>query len=40
MAAGGAIERPLEPLLPGFVSTSAVMQRVVEQIPTDARGMT
>ncbi len=29
---GGAIERPLEPLLPGFVCTSAVMQRVVEQI--------
>ena len=28
----GAIERPLEPLLPGFVCTSAAMQRVVEQI--------
>ena len=31
-AASGAIERPLEPLLPGFVCTSAAMQRVAEQI--------
>src|SRR4051812_46663402 len=29
---GGALERPLEPLLPGFVCTSAAMQRLVEQI--------
>jgi DNA-binding NtrC family response regulator/tetratricopeptide (TPR) repeat protein len=29
---GGAIERPLEPLLPGFVCASAAMQRVAEQI--------
>ena len=31
-SAAGATERPLEPLLPGFVYTSAVMQRVAEQI--------
>ena len=31
-AASGAIERPLEPLLPGFVCASAAMKRVVEQI--------
>ncbi len=31
-ASGGAIERPLEPLLPGFVCASAAMQRVAEQI--------
>ena len=31
-SAAGATERPLEPLLPGFVCTSAVMQRVAEQI--------
>ncbi len=30
--AGGALERPLEPLLPGFVCASAAMQRVAEQI--------
>jgi DNA-binding NtrC family response regulator len=29
----GAFERPLEPLLPGFVCASAAMQRVAEQIP-------
>ena len=29
---GGVLERPLEPLLPGFVCASAAMQRVVEQI--------
>jgi hydrogenase-4 transcriptional activator len=28
----GALERPLEPLLPGFVCASAAMQRVAEQI--------
>jgi hypothetical protein len=28
----GAFERPLEPLLPGFVCASAAMQRVAEQI--------
>jgi hydrogenase-4 transcriptional activator len=28
----GAIERPLEPLLPGFVCASAAMQRVADQI--------
>ena len=31
-AVGGGIERPLEPLLPGFVCASAAMQRVAEQI--------
>src|SRR6185437_13977522 len=31
-ASGGAIERQLEPLLPGFVCASAAMQRVAEQI--------
>jgi hydrogenase-4 transcriptional activator len=31
-AVGGALERPLEPLLPGFVCGSAAMHRVVEQI--------
>ncbi len=31
-AVGGMAERPLEPLLPGFVCASAAMQRVVEQI--------
>ena len=31
-AVGGLPERPLEPLLPGFVCASAAMQRVVEQI--------
>ena len=31
-AVGGVPERPLEPLLPGFVCASAAMQRVVEQI--------
>ncbi|HEY7922588.1 MAG TPA: sigma-54 dependent transcriptional regulator, partial [Vicinamibacteria bacterium] len=31
-AAGGVPERPLEPLLPGFVCASAAMQRVAEQI--------
>ncbi len=31
-AIGGALERPLEPLLPGFVCASAAMQRVAEQI--------
>jgi DNA-binding NtrC family response regulator/tetratricopeptide (TPR) repeat protein len=31
-AVGGLAERPLEPLLPGFVCASAAMQRVVEQI--------
>jgi DNA-binding NtrC family response regulator len=31
-AVGGVIERPLEPLLPGFVCASAAMQRVAEQI--------
>ncbi len=30
--AGGLLERPLEPLLPGFVCASAAMQRVAEQI--------
>jgi transcriptional regulator with GAF, ATPase, and Fis domain len=30
--AAGALERPLEPLLPGFVCASAAMQRVAEQI--------
>ncbi|MCA1649556.1 MAG: sigma 54-interacting transcriptional regulator [Acidobacteria bacterium] len=30
--AGGALERPLEPLLPGFVCASAAMQRVADQI--------
>ena len=30
--AAGAIERPLEPLLPGFVCASAAMQRVADQI--------
>jgi DNA-binding NtrC family response regulator len=30
--ASGAIERPLEPLLPGFVCSSAAMQRVADQI--------
>jgi len=30
--AAGAHERPLEPLLPGFVCASAAMQRVAEQI--------
>jgi hydrogenase-4 transcriptional activator len=29
---GGLLERPLEPLLPGFVCASAAMQRVAEQI--------
>jgi DNA-binding NtrC family response regulator/tetratricopeptide (TPR) repeat protein len=29
---GGIAERPLEPLLPGFVCASAAMQRVAEQI--------
>ena len=28
----GALERPLEPLLPGFVCSSAAMQRVADQI--------
>jgi DNA-binding NtrC family response regulator len=31
-AGSGALERPLEPLLPGFVCASPAMQRVVEQI--------
>ena len=31
-APGGVMERPLEPLLPGFVCASAAMQRVAEQI--------
>jgi DNA-binding NtrC family response regulator len=31
-AAGLAIDQPLEPLLPGFLSASAAMNRVVEQI--------
>jgi len=31
-AVGGGIERPLEPLLPGFVCASTAMQRVAEQI--------
>ncbi len=31
-AAPGALERPLEPLLPGFVCASAAMQRVADQI--------
>jgi DNA-binding NtrC family response regulator/tetratricopeptide (TPR) repeat protein len=31
-AVGGLPERPLEPLLPGFVCASTAMQRVVEQI--------
>jgi DNA-binding NtrC family response regulator/tetratricopeptide (TPR) repeat protein len=31
-APGGGIERPLEPLLPGFVCASAAMHRVAEQI--------
>ncbi len=30
--AAGALERPLEPLLPGFVCASAAMQRVADQI--------
>jgi DNA-binding NtrC family response regulator/tetratricopeptide (TPR) repeat protein len=30
--ASGALERPLEPLLPGFVCSSAAMQRVADQI--------
>ena len=30
--ASGAIERPLEPLLPGFLCASAAMQRVADQI--------
>ncbi|HXW04904.1 MAG TPA: sigma 54-interacting transcriptional regulator [Vicinamibacterales bacterium] len=30
--APGALERPLEPLLPGFVCASAAMQRVADQI--------
>jgi DNA-binding NtrC family response regulator len=30
--AGGGLERPLEPLLPGFVCASAAMHRVAEQI--------
>jgi DNA-binding NtrC family response regulator/tetratricopeptide (TPR) repeat protein len=30
--AAGGLERPLEPLLPGFVCASAAMQRVAEQI--------
>jgi DNA-binding NtrC family response regulator len=30
--ATGALERPLEPLLPGFVCASAAMQRVADQI--------
>ncbi len=30
--ASGALERPLEPLLPGFVCASAAMQRVADQI--------
>jgi len=30
--AAGALEHPLEPLLPGFVCASAAMQRVAEQI--------
>jgi DNA-binding NtrC family response regulator/tetratricopeptide (TPR) repeat protein len=30
--APGALERPLEPLLPGFICASAAMQRVAEQI--------
>jgi hydrogenase-4 transcriptional activator len=29
---GGSLERPLEPLLPGFVCASAAMHRVAEQI--------
>jgi hydrogenase-4 transcriptional activator len=31
-AQGGLLERPLEPLIPGFVCSSAAMQRVAEQI--------
>jgi DNA-binding NtrC family response regulator len=31
-AVPGALERPLEPLLPGFVCASAAMQRVADQI--------
>ena len=31
-ASGGALERPLEPLLPGFVCASSAMHRVTEQI--------
>ncbi len=31
-AVGGSLERPLEPLLPGFVCASAAMHRVAEQI--------
>ena len=31
-AAGGVPERPLEPLIPGFVCASAAMQRVLDQI--------
>jgi hydrogenase-4 transcriptional activator len=31
-APGGTLERPLEPLLPGFVCASAAMHRVAEQI--------
>jgi DNA-binding NtrC family response regulator len=30
--ASGALERPLEPLLPGFLCSSAAMQRVADQI--------
>jgi DNA-binding NtrC family response regulator/tetratricopeptide (TPR) repeat protein len=30
--AAGVVERPLEPLIPGFVCASAAMQRVMEQI--------
>jgi DNA-binding NtrC family response regulator/tetratricopeptide (TPR) repeat protein len=30
--AAGTVERPLEPLIPGFVCASAAMQRVMEQI--------
>jgi DNA-binding NtrC family response regulator len=29
---GGVLERPLDPLLPGFICASAAMQRVAEQI--------
>ncbi|OFW03505.1 MAG: hypothetical protein A3H96_19875 [Acidobacteria bacterium RIFCSPLOWO2_02_FULL_67_36] len=31
-AAAGAVETPLEPLLPGFICASAAMQRVAEQV--------
>ncbi len=31
-SASGSLERPLEPLLPGFVCASAAMQRVADQI--------